>query len=96
MTDIQAELDELKRAVEELRQELGTKGVPIQRPPMVRVRANPYEMASDAIHAAIQYGWNRAHKHTDNPPEDAILSNIHTNVMGALCDVFDFETGQDG
>ena len=89
------EISELKRAVEELRQQLDDR-VQIQRPPMVRVRANPYEMASDAIHAAIQYGWNRAHKHTDNPPEDAILSNIHTNVMGALCDVFDFETGQDG
>lgn len=36
----------------------------------MRVRA--YEVLSRAVEDGVEYGWRRAHKHTDTPGQDAI------------------------
>ena len=39
----------------------------------------------------IERGWNRAHKHHDNPTEDVIKNQIYESIMEDLHEWFDFE-----
>lgn len=56
-----------------------------------------YEIIAEAVGRGITLGHFRAHKHTDKPEPDAVQEAIHTAVMGALCDILDFEPpGDDG
>lgn len=36
-------------------------------------------------------GYNRAHKHVDNPTAQQIQDSIVNEVMNAICEVFFFE-----
>jgi hypothetical protein len=51
------------------------------------VRLNLHEIIERAVEEGIAYGWNRAHKHVDEPDAEAIKDQIHTAVMGALYEV---------
>ena len=44
-----------------------------------------------AIEEGVRYGYNRAHKHIDNPQESVIVDNIVEQVMSSLDEWFDFE-----
>jgi hypothetical protein len=56
-----------------------------------RVRVKLYPIVHDKIETALEFGWSRAHKHTVSPGENYIKDCIHGEVMGALCDLFDFD-----
>ena len=43
-----------------------------------------------AINAGIKRGWNRAHKHIENPNEATICDNIEREIMNELCEYFSF------
>jgi hypothetical protein len=40
-------------------------------------------------------GWNRAHKHTDQPEDHDIREQIERAVMNEICEWFDFEDLKD-
>lgn len=44
-----------------------------------------------AIEEGVRYGYNRAHKHIENPSEGAIIDSIVEQVMSSLYEWFDFE-----
>lgn len=55
----------------------------------MRVRA--YEVLHRAIEEGTNYGWRRAHKHTDAPGEDAIKDQIVNAVLSEIGEYFDFD-----
>lgn len=44
-----------------------------------------------ALEEGVRYGYNRAHKHIENPTEGAIIDSIVEQVMNSLDEWFDFE-----
>ena len=48
-----------------------------------------------AVEQGVSYGYRRAHKHAENPPEGAIIDNIVEQVMNSLDEWFDFEEEND-
>ena len=55
------------------------------------VRVNVYRVISEAVEIGTGRGWRRAHKHADDPGEDAIVTEIHNAVLTELCEVLDFD-----
>jgi len=46
-----------------------------------------------AINVGVKRGWNRAHKHIENPNEASICDNIEECVMSEIHEYFSF--GED-
>jgi hypothetical protein len=46
-----------------------------------RVKPNMYAVLSRAVEEGIEYGWNRAHKHTDHPSVETIKDEMERAVM---------------
>ena len=44
-----------------------------------------------AIEEGVRRGYNRAHKHVENPTENAIMERIEDAVMGEIYEYFSFE-----
>ena len=44
-----------------------------------------------ALEQGVNYGYNRAHKHVENPSQSAIVDEIVEQVMNSLDEWFDFE-----
>jgi len=55
------------------------------------MRVNEYAVLADAIERGIEYGWHRAHKHSDEPSPIEIRMAIYDAVMLEVCDMFNFE-----
>lgn len=55
----------------------------------MRVRA--YEVLRRAIEEGVEYGWRRAHKHTETPNEDTIKDQIVAGILNEVCEIFDFD-----
>jgi len=55
-----------------------------------QVKINAYKVIDDAVDRAIRYGYNRAHKHVENPTEDLMIEEIHRAVMNELCEILRF------
>lgn len=55
------------------------------------LRLDAYKIISDTIETAIRYGYNRAHKHVENPSVDLILEQIHNAIMNDLCEIIKFD-----
>ena len=47
-----------------------------------------------ALEEGVRFGYNRAHKHVENPTEGAIVDSIVEQVMNSLYEWFDFEDEQ--
>ena len=45
----------------------------------------------NCVEDGIRYGLRRAYKHTDEPSEDLLESEIHSAIMNELDDKFEFE-----
>ena len=45
----------------------------------------------DAVEIGVEMGWNRAHKHEDNPSEQTIQHHIQEALMQEICERFEFE-----
>lgn len=63
-----------------------------ERPTM---RPKTYPIFARAVSEGIALGWQRAHKHTENPTEDQIKDSIEQNVLNEVCEVFDFDRGDE-
>ena len=55
----------------------------------MHVRA--YEVLRRALEEGIDYGWRRAHKHTEAPGEAAIKDEVLQGILNEVCEVFDFD-----
>ena len=44
-----------------------------------------------AIEAGIKRGWNRAHKHIENPNDATICDNIEECVISEIYEYFSFD-----
>ena len=49
----------------------------------------------DCIEAGIELGWNRAHKHYDNPTPEVIKRSIDHAIQGQIWEYFDYDTTGD-
>jgi hypothetical protein len=47
-------------------------------------------LLDQCIETGIQLGWQRAHKHTDNPTQDEIHTQIYQCIWSELDAWFDF------
>lgn len=52
-------------------------------------------MLSEAVEEGIAYGWMRAHKHVDNPSEEAIKEQLVNAVMASISEYFLFDEARD-
>lgn len=60
--------------------------MPVQR----TMKLKAYTILSNAVDDAVNYGYARAHKHTENPTGEHIVDEITQAVMNELCDIIDF------
>jgi hypothetical protein len=56
------------------------------------IKINAYKVIDDAVDRAIRYGYQRAHKHNDDPSENQIIEEIQRAVMNELCELFVFDS----
>lgn len=54
------------------------------------MKANEYRLLVRCIEDGVQYGWMRAHKHTDEPDEELIKEQITQAVINEICEWFEF------
>jgi hypothetical protein len=55
------------------------------------MKPRTYKILGDAVESGIRYGWNRGHKHTDQPDRDLLMAEIYNAVMYEIDQVFSFE-----
>lgn len=63
------------------------KGIPVAG----RVRINTYAVIERAVEEGIEFGWGRAHKHTDTPTPEHVREAVHIAVMNELSDLLRFD-----
>jgi hypothetical protein len=59
------------------------------------MKVKMYNLVSECIERGVEFGYNRAHKHVDNPTKDYVVENIHREIMNQLCDYIDFGDSYD-
>ena len=52
-----------------------------------KVCVNAYAVISRAVEEGVECGYNRAHKHTDTPSKDGMITAIEDAVMLNLSEV---------
>ena len=55
------------------------------------IKPKSYTILQRAVEEGCKMGYNRAHKHVDNPTPQQIQESIINEVMNAICEVFYFE-----
>ena len=55
------------------------------------LQVRTYDVLHRAIEEGIDYGWHRARKHTDEPSEETIKSEIMCAVLNSILEVFKCE-----
>lgn len=57
---------------------------------MKKLKVNTYAVLEECIEIGINGGWNKAHKHTDDPSEEYIKEQILHYIMLQVCEKFKF------
>ena len=58
----------------------------------LRLRRNTdYRVMEACVENGIALGWNRAHKHTDEPSEELLREKMYISVMEMVCEAFNFD-----
>ena len=57
-----------------------------------QIRTNTYAVFSRAVEEGVEYGWNRAHKHTSTPDADVVKEEIEQAIMNSVCEFFSFDS----
>lgn len=55
------------------------------------MKAKEYNLIVQCVENGIMLGWNRAHKHDDNPNPEFVREQIENAVLNEICEWFDFE-----
>jgi hypothetical protein len=48
-------------------------------------------LIESCIETGVRLGYNRAHKHVENPHVESIVEHITTEIMNEIYDHFDFD-----
>jgi hypothetical protein len=59
------------------------------------MKAREYNLIAQCVENGVMLGWNRAHKHDENPDSETICNAIEVAVLSEICEWFDFEDGND-
>lgn len=62
-----------------------------RRPVRGGLKVRAYDVLRRAIEEGVEYGWRRAHKHTDAPDADTIKDQVTTGILNEVCEYFDFD-----
>ena len=54
-------------------------------------KLNAYEIIYRAVEEGVEYGWNRAHKHVDDPNDLLIKQSMIEGVTNALSEVLVYD-----
>ena len=54
------------------------------------MKANTYAIIARAIEEGLEYGWSRAHKHTETPTPEAVREAQHDAIMNSVSEMFYF------
>lgn len=55
------------------------------------MKAKEYNLIAECVENGVMLGWNRAHKHTDQPDPQHVRECIERAVLNEICEWFDFE-----
>jgi hypothetical protein len=55
------------------------------------MRVKTHVILEMAIEEGVRRGWQRAHKHVENPLPSAIMEQIDEHVMSAIYEYFTFD-----
>lgn len=58
---------------------------------MNKLKVNVYSVLEECIEIGIEGGWNKAHKHTDNPDKNYVQEQILHYIMLQVCEKFKFD-----
>ena len=59
------------------------------------MKPKPQYVLEMCIKNGINFGWHRAHKHTDTPHEDLIKQEIESRIWEQIDEWFDMENEND-
>jgi len=59
------------------------------------MKAKEYNLIAQCVENGVMLGWNRAHKHIDNPEPEFIREQIERAVLNEICEWFVFEGIKD-
>lgn len=59
------------------------------------MKANEYKLMEDCVERGINAGYQKAFKHSDNPPEEEIKQQINHYIMLEICEYFTFNNIED-
>jgi hypothetical protein len=59
------------------------------------MKPKPELVLEMAIKNGIDYGWSRAHKHTDTPNENLIKQEIENQIWNSIYEWFDMGEGNE-
>jgi hypothetical protein len=59
------------------------------------MKPKTYSLLERCVEDGAARGYRRAHKHTDNPNEEAICENVVDAIMLELSEWFDFEAVEE-
>ena len=59
------------------------------------MKAKEYNLITQCVETGVMLGWNRAHKHEENPEPQYIRDQIESAVLNEICQWFDFEDVKD-
>ena len=54
------------------------------------MKVKMYPLIERIVDEGIEAGWNRAHKHSEEPYGDAIKDNIQRYIMNSFDETFEF------
>ena len=70
---------------------MGKRKLKIKASVKASVRIDAYEVICRAVEEGIAYGWNRAHKHTQEPDEQVFKEAMYNAVTSELWEVLKAE-----
>ncbi len=55
------------------------------------MKAKEYEILARAVEEGVRHGIIRAFKHDDNPLKEHMAETVESEVLNAICEVFNFD-----
>lgn len=60
------------------------------------MKVRTHLVLSECIERGAARGWRMAHKHIENPTEEAVLEKIENAIMGEIYEWFSFDDDDRG
>lgn len=55
------------------------------------MKIDHYKLICELVERGIEMGWQQAHKYNDNPSEQKLKDDIHSQVMTEICEYYRFD-----